>query len=103
MVMLAIDVEELTVNSSTFSALQDSISTETLTLERIQTHSFCTVFLNYPKRLVKENQCLQNCIGGAHIHRVIDLQWIQKNAHICSFNHCHKHLKLSIQFKTVKK
>ena len=46
-IILVIDEEELTVNSSTFAAPQDSISTETLTLGRIQTHSFRTDFINY--------------------------------------------------------
>ena len=44
-VILVIDEQELTANSRTFSAPQDSISGETLTLLRIQTHSFSTVFL----------------------------------------------------------
>ena len=46
-VMLVVDVREFIVNSSTFTTLQDSISAETLTLGRIQTHSFCTVHINY--------------------------------------------------------
>ena len=38
---------ELTLNSSTFTAPQDSISADTLTLERMQVHSFCTAVITY--------------------------------------------------------
>ena len=34
-------------SSTTFAASQDSVSTETLTLGRIQTLSFSTVFIDY--------------------------------------------------------
>ena len=53
--MLVINKGELTMNSSIFSAPQDSISAETLTAGRIQKHSFSTVFIKYSKILVKGN------------------------------------------------
>ena len=46
--MLVLDEGELTISSSIFSApTQDSIPAEILALGRIQTHSFCTVFIEY--------------------------------------------------------
>ena len=58
--MLVIDEGESIVNSNTFTALQDSISGDTLELRRIQTHGFSTIFINYSKRLVIVNQQLKN-------------------------------------------
>ena len=47
-VMLVVDVGELTVNLSTYAALQNSISTDIPALGGIQKCSFSTVFINYP-------------------------------------------------------
>ena len=64
-------VDELTLNSSIPTAPQDSISTETLTLGRIQTHKVCTVFIKIPLMTGERNQMKKiqftNLLGGAHI------------------------------------
>ena len=56
---------ELT-SSSTFTALQDSVSTETLTLGRIQILSFSTVFIDYSQDWLKEQMVDNNvpCMGS---------------------------------------
>ena len=65
--MLVISEGELMVNSSTFTVLQDNASSETLTMERIQTHSFRKTFIEYSKRLETGTQWLNVSLGGAHM------------------------------------
>ena len=97
-VMLVVNVGELTVNSSTFSALQDSISSETLVLGRIQTHSLSTVFIDYCLKASRKTLTVESSSRGAHAHGLVGPHQIQR-MYKHSFYHSHKCLKSIMQSK----
>ena len=95
-VMLVINEGELTGKSSTLAAPQDSISGKTLTLGRIQTHSFLysLPLLNTPKTGERMNQLSRDSWGGAYIHTVIGIHQIKKYTKVASAT---RHKKMNIQ------
>ena len=84
--------EELKLNTSIFAAPQDSNSTETLTLARIQTHSFYTAFIVMLQKTGEKshtrNTIVTTPFEGDHIQKVIGLHQIQR-MHIHLFSHGH--------------
>ena len=86
---------ELT-SSSIFAAPQVSVLTETLTLGRIQTLNFSTVFIDYSWDLLKEtdDEQLVNSMWGVDMDAPVGLHQVQR-MHNHSFCHC---LTLGSQF-----
>ena len=77
-VMLVIREGELTVNSGTFAASQDSISNETLVLGQIQHTASVQPLSGTPQDWKQESYSLEVSSLGAHAERVVGFHQIQR-------------------------